>query len=98
MLLSKTGDRAAREVFQIYQDWSPDLIPFCPPLMVLLILGPNAVILRYALGCRIRQNEEDDLVPSIEEELLILILGIFARYWNIGSFLLGMSAPYLFFR
>jgi hypothetical protein len=82
----------ASEIFRIYQMWSPEFIGFCPPAMVCIITGPAAIMLRYARRLRKDQNSgKDPLQPSIQEDLLILILSQFATYWNIGLLLLGQS-------
>lgn len=80
----------AKEAFRIYQSWSPEFIGFCPPPMVCIITGPAAIMLRYARHLRKVENAGGDPGrPSIKEDLLILILSKFARYWNIGLLLLG---------
>jgi hypothetical protein len=82
----------ATEAFRMYRAWSPDFIGFCPPAMVCIITGPAAIMLRYARHLRkIENNGDDPGRPSVREELLILILSKFARYWNIGLLLLGLS-------
>jgi hypothetical protein len=80
----------ATEVFRLYQSWSPEFIGLCPPPMVCIITGPAAIMLRYARHLRKEQNGGEN-EPSIQEDLLILILSHFARYWNIGLLLLGQS-------
>lgn len=81
----------ATEAFRIYQSWSPEYIGFCPPPMVCIITGPAAIMLRFARHLRKVSNAGGDpSLPSIQEDLLILILSKFARYWNIGLLLLGM--------
>ncbi|KIM93631.1 hypothetical protein OIDMADRAFT_61277 [Oidiodendron maius Zn] len=80
--------QAASEVFRIYQSWPPEILGFVPPTMVSIIVGPAAIMLRYARHFRKDQNGGDLSQPSVQEDLLHLILGQFARYWNIGSFLL----------
>ncbi|CZR65129.1 uncharacterized protein PAC_15029 [Phialocephala subalpina] len=80
----------ATEAFRIYQSWSPEFIRFCPPPMVCIITGPAAIMLRFARHLRKIENAGGDPgKPSIKEDLLILILSKFARYWNIGLLLLG---------
>jgi hypothetical protein len=80
----------ATEVFRLYQSWSPEYIGFCPPSMVCIITGPAAIMLRFARHLRKEQNGREN-EPSIQEDLLILVLSHFARYWNIGLLLLGLS-------
>lgn len=81
----------ATEAFRIYQSWSPEFIGFCPPPMVCIITGPAAIMLRFARHLRKIENYGDiSETPSIKEDLLILILGKFAQYWDIGRLLLGM--------
>jgi hypothetical protein len=81
----------AREAFRIYQSWSPEYIGFCPPSLVCIITGPAAIMLRYARHLRKVENAGGDRgKPSIQEDLLVLILSKFAQYWNIGLLLLGM--------
>jgi hypothetical protein len=80
----------ASEIFRLYHLWSPEFIGFCPPPMVCIIIGPAAIVLRYARSLRKDQNiARDASQPSIQEDLLILILSQFAAYWNIGLLLLG---------
>lgn len=90
--------QAASEVFRIYQSWPPEILEFVPPTMVSIIVGPAAIMLRYARHLRKEQNGGDLSQPSIQEDLLQLILGHFARYWNIGSFLLGKSLVLDYYR
>lgn len=59
--------------------------------MVSIITGPAAIMLRFARHMRKEQNGGDLSQPSIQEDLLVLILKHFAHYWNIGVFLLGQS-------
>lgn len=79
----------ASEVLRIYESWSPEFIGFVPPTMVSMITGPAAMVLRCARHLRKEQNEGDLSKPSIQEDLLTLILSHFARYWDIGALLLG---------
>ncbi|KAH7018785.1 hypothetical protein EDB80DRAFT_818696 [Ilyonectria destructans] len=79
----------ATEAFRIYQSWPPEFIGFCPPPMVCIITGPAAIMLRFARHLRKVSNAGGDPpLPSIHEDILILILSKFARYWNIGLLLL----------
>lgn len=81
----------ATEAFRIYQSWPPEFIGFCPPPMVCIITGPAAIMLRFARHLRKVSNAGGDpSLPGIHEDILILILSKFARYWNIGLLLLGM--------
>jgi hypothetical protein len=80
----------ATEAFRLYQLWSPEFIGLCPPPMVCIITGPAAIMLRYARHMR-KEQSGGEKEPSIQEDLLILILSHFARYWNIGLLLLGKS-------
>lgn len=81
----------AAELFRVFQTWPPDFIGFAAPTIVCLIIGPRAVLLRFARLMRREQNGGDLAQPSIQEDLLVLILRHFAHYWNIGIFLLGKS-------
>ncbi|KAL5324784.1 hypothetical protein ACEPPN_005902 [Leptodophora sp. 'Broadleaf-Isolate-01'] len=79
----------ASGVLRIYQSWPPEYIGFVPPTMVSMITGPAAMVLRCARHLRKEQNGGDLSKPSIQEDLLVLILSHFARYWDIGGILLG---------
>jgi hypothetical protein len=54
-----------------------------------VIVGPAAIVLPCAPHLRKEQNGGDLSKPSIQEDLFILILSHFARYWDIGRLLLG---------
>lgn len=84
----------AAELFRVFQTWSPDFIGFAPPTLAALVIGPRAILLRFARQMRREQNGGDVAEPSIQEDLLVLILRHFAHYWNIGIFLLGELVVY----
>lgn len=83
----------AAEIFRVFQGWPPDYIGFASPTLVCLVTGPRALLLRFARQMRRDQSEGDAAGPSIQEDLLVLILRHFAHYWNIGIFLLGQFGP-----
>lgn len=51
-------------------------------------------MLRFARHMRGEQNGGDTSQPSIQEDLLVLVLRHYGHYWNIGLCLLGESARY----
>jgi hypothetical protein len=60
--------------------------------MVCMIVGPGNMNLRLARLLRSdMQKSGGPLQPSIQEELLTLVLVHFARHWNIGHIILGKS-------
>ncbi|RDL31816.1 uncharacterized protein BP5553_09218 [Venustampulla echinocandica] len=80
------------EIFRICRAWSPDFISLSPPTMVCMVVGPANTNLRLARLLR-RGTEKSGVKsqPSIQEELLTLVLTHFARHWNMGHIILGNS-------
>jgi hypothetical protein len=86
----KDSYQFASEVFRIYQSWPPQYMSFMPPTTMPVIIGPAAIILRYARHLRIDRNGNGDISqPSIQEDLIMLIIGHASRYWNLGLHLRG---------
>lgn len=79
----------AQEVFRLCRTaWSPEYIKYAPPNFIYLVLGPEMMNLQVARLLRSKTEGNASVLscrPSVQEELLLLVLGQFARYWNIGS-------------
>lgn len=77
----------AHEVFRLCRTaWSPEYVKYAPPNFIYLVLGPEMMNLQVAR--LLRTKSETGVLssrPSVQEELLLLVLGQFAKYWNIGS-------------
>lgn len=88
----KSSYQSAHEAFRLCQSLQPEYIRYLPPTMACLFTGPASIMLRYARHLRREQDQNgDQKEPSIQEDLIVLILGQFAIHWNIGFYLLGES-------
>lgn len=81
----------AEQVYRCIRQWSPEHIPYNSPFIGCLILGPAAIHMRVAKGLGSVPDTERKS-PCIEVELLKLALGHVARYWGIGSAILGETS------
>lgn len=79
----------AEQVFRSIRRWSPEHIPFNSPFIGCLILGPAAINLRVAMGLRKHTHAGQESI-TIEADLLKLALEHIAKFWSIGSVMLGM--------
>lgn len=86
----RSFEKPVDDVFRICRSWSPEFIALCPPMMVCLIAGPTKINLSLA-RLRTLDQATGKVVSrySMQEELIVLILTHFARYWNVGHLILG---------
>jgi hypothetical protein len=80
----------AEQVYNAIHVWSPEYIPLATPFIGCSVTGPAGMNLKVARGSRGARRSKGE-TTTIEEELLMLVLKIIARFWNIGSLLLGKS-------
>ncbi|KIY00988.1 uncharacterized protein Z520_03654 [Fonsecaea multimorphosa CBS 102226] len=78
----------AEDIFRAIRIWSPEHIPCNSPFIGGLIIGPAAIHLRVAKTLR-KGTNTDRHTPAIEAEMLRLALTQMARYWKMGSAILG---------
>lgn len=78
------------QIFRAIHIWPPEYVALAGPLIACLILGPTAINLRVAR--ELQSPPTTDNTTNVQEELLKLVLTQFAKYWEIGSLLLG-GAP-----
>ncbi|KAF2009475.1 hypothetical protein BU24DRAFT_75665 [Aaosphaeria arxii CBS 175.79] len=73
----------ADNIFNIIKVWPPEYIPFNPPFLGCLLLGPAAMHLRVAIN--------DDREDRLEIEMLKLALSQIGQFWKFGSLLLDIA-------
>lgn len=78
----------AEQVYRCIRQWPPEYIPCNSPFIGCLVLGPAAIHMRVAKGLG-SGSDTGRKPPFIEAELLKLALGHIARFWGIGSAILG---------
>lgn len=78
----------AEQIIRVIQKWSPIYIPHTSPFIGCLVLGPAGINLRVAME-RGKLSNDGKFIPSVDVEILKLTLSHFARFWKIGSKLLG---------
>ena len=77
-------EQHANQIIRSINGWSPDYMAYCSPNIICALFGPACLhFLSHS------QNE----VGRINRELVGLVFAQFARYWNIGALMLGMSLP-----
>lgn len=81
------------QIIRCIRRWSPEHIPYSSPFIGCLILGPAAIHVRVAKGIRDAVNDGNES-QYVEAHLLELTLGHIARYWGIGSAILGKAYKY----
>ncbi|KAM5353280.1 hypothetical protein ACJZ2D_016819 [Fusarium nematophilum] len=77
-------------IIRIIRLWPPEHIPSASPFIGCLILGPAAMHLRVAMGCR-QAAQDQSAAASLEEELLKLALSHIAKFWRLGALLLDFA-------
>ena len=81
----------AEQIIRVIQKWSPIYIPHTSPFIGCLVLGPAGINLRVAME-RGKLAKDGRFIPSVDVEILKLTLSHFARFWKIGSKLLGTTS------
>jgi hypothetical protein len=81
----------SEQIFQTIRRWPPEYIPYNSPFLGCLISGPAAVHLRVAKEMRKTANAQGESVCT-EVDVLILALTNIAKFWKIGSILLGEAS------
>ncbi|KAH7121717.1 fungal-specific transcription factor domain-containing protein [Dactylonectria macrodidyma] len=77
-------------IIRIIRLWPPEYIPSASPFIGCLVLGPAAMHLRVAMGCR-QAARDQSTAASLEEELLKLALSHMAQFWRLGALLLDFA-------
>ena len=72
-------------ISRIMREWDPNYIAQTCPLVVATLLGPSAINAKYA--CDLATNPEES--RPLYLEMLKLVLGKIAAYWQIGASVLG---------
>jgi hypothetical protein len=83
-------DSCSLGVSRIIRSWSPEYVPFLCPLVTCTLLGPNGVHAGAKPASNSSERNDD-----LDREMLKLTLSHVARYWSLGTILLGMSASLL---
>jgi hypothetical protein len=78
------------EIIRAVKRWSPEYIALTSPFISCTLIGPAAMNLGTLKGFGNFEQSDD-----VYMEMLRLTLDHFAKYWNIGSLLLGkhLSSP-----
>lgn len=71
-------------VVRAIKAWSPEHVPSCSPYIVCTLIGPYASLLGSSAAV------PDIQKGNMERELLALTITRFAKYWVIGSMVLGL--------
>jgi hypothetical protein len=77
------------EVCRALQLWNPEYIGMNTPFISFLMIGSAAINLRVAIDLKQCLPADSDF-SGLEVELILLALRQVARFWKIGSILLGM--------
>ena len=77
------------EVCRALQLWNPEYIGMNTPFIGFLVIGSAAINLRVAIDLKQCLPADSDF-SGLEVELILLALRQVARFWKIGSILLGM--------
>lgn len=86
------------DLFRLFRTWSPEFIPFAMPDIGYCVIGPAAITLRLARSLGTTSNSKQVSSPTVEEDILNLVLKRLAKYWEIGDVILGtyLATPVLF--
>lgn len=87
-LASKCGQHG-HDIVRVVRAWTPDYIAYTTPFIVCSLLGPAAM--HFPADTSISQDLQ---ITSNDRELVLLAIHQFARYWKIGSLLIGRRAAY----
>jgi hypothetical protein len=78
------------EVLRLCRAWPHEGIVFAPPTFIFCVLGPEMMNFQITRSRRLKSEPAKRTRHSLEEELLMLVVTHFARYWNIGGVVLNM--------
>lgn len=77
------------QVMRAVKAWSPDHVPLAHPFIVCMLLGPYTSFLRCSDKIHDQANE------AMVKDLLELTIARFAKYWHVGSLMLGESPLFI---
>lgn len=79
------------DLFRLFRTWSPEFIPFAMPDIGYCVIGPAAITLRLARSLGTTSKSKQKSSPTVEEDILNLVLKRLAKYWEVGDVILGTS-------
>ena len=72
------------DIVRVVRAWTPDYIAYTTPFIACSLVGPAAMHFPDH-----ESNSQGLQITSVDKELVLLTIHQFARYWKIGSLLIG---------